>query len=45
MRNRGRRGQNGSNSETNGVVIHTEDLRKYYILGAETVRAVRGVDL
>ncbi|MXX54611.1 MAG: ABC transporter ATP-binding protein [Gemmatimonadetes bacterium] len=45
MRNRGRRGQNGSNSETNGVVIHTEGLRKYYILGAETVRAVRGVDL
>lgn len=45
MRNRGRRGPNGSNPETNGVVIHTEGLRKYYILGAETVRAVRGVDL
>ena len=44
-RNRGRRGRNGSSSETNGVVIHTEGLRKYYILGAETVRAVRGVDL
>ncbi len=27
------------------MVIHTEGLRKYYILGAETVRAVRGVDL
>ena len=45
MRNRVRRGPNGSNPETNGVVIHTEGLRKYYILGAETVRAVRGVDL
>lgn len=29
----------------NGVVIRTENLRKYYILGAETVRAVRGVDM
>ena len=44
-RNRGRTGRNGSSHEANGVVIHTEDLRKYYILGAETVRAVRGVDL
>jgi len=30
---------------TNGVVIKTEGLKKYYELGAETVRAVRGVDL
>ena len=30
---------------TNGVVIKTEGLTKYYELGAETVRAVRGVDL
>ena len=45
MRNKGRSGRNGDNPETNGVVIHTEGLRKYYILGAETVRAVRGVDL
>lgn len=29
----------------NGFVIRTRDLRKYYVLGAETVRAVRGVDL
>jgi len=27
------------------LVIRTEDLRKDYVLGAETVRAVRGVDL
>ncbi|MYA44319.1 MAG: ABC transporter ATP-binding protein [Gemmatimonadetes bacterium] len=26
-------------------MIRTEGLRKYYVLGAETVRAVRGVDL
>ena len=32
----------GANSE---VVIRTRDLKKYYVLGAETVRAVRGVDL
>lgn len=30
---------------TNDVVIRTEGLTKYYELGAETVRAVRGVDL
>ncbi|MDP2959459.1 MAG: ABC transporter ATP-binding protein [Longimicrobiales bacterium] len=30
---------------TNGVVIRTEGLKKFYELGAETVRAVRGVDL
>lgn len=30
---------------TNGVVIKTEGLKKYYELGAETVRAVRGVDI
>ena len=33
------------NGVPNGAVISTEDLRKYYILGAETVRAVRGVDM
>jgi len=27
------------------VIIKTEGLKKYYILGAETVRAVRGVDI
>lgn len=36
---------NGSGTGVNGVVIQTEGLRKYYILGAETVRAVRGVDM
>jgi putative ABC transport system ATP-binding protein len=30
---------------TNDVVIRTEGLTKHYELGAETVRAVRGVDL
>ena len=39
------RDANGSGTGVNGVVIHTEGLRKYYILGAETVRAVRGVDM
>jgi putative ABC transport system ATP-binding protein len=29
----------------NDVIIRTEGLKKYYTLGAETVRAVRGVDL
>ncbi len=29
----------------NDVVISTKALRKHYVLGAETVRAVRGVDL
>lgn len=29
----------------NDVIIRTEGLRKDYVLGAETVRAVRGVDL
>ena len=27
------------------AVIRTEGLKKYYVLGAETIRAVRGVDL
>ena len=27
------------------LIIRTEGLKKYYVLGAETVRAVRGVDL
>ena len=34
-----------TNGVTNGLVIRTEGLTKYYELGAETVRAVRGVDL
>jgi len=36
---------NGSGAGANGMIIRTEGLRKYYVLGAETVRAVRGVDL
>ena len=36
---------NGDAMTANGLVIQTEGLRKYYVLGAETVRAVRGVDL
>ncbi len=36
---------NGSGAGANGLIIRTEGLRKYYVLGAETVRAVRGVDL
>ena len=36
---------NGNGPAANGVVIQTVGLRKYYILGAETVRAVRGVDM
>jgi putative ABC transport system ATP-binding protein len=28
-----------------GIIILTEGLRKDYVLGADTVRAVRGVDL
>jgi putative ABC transport system ATP-binding protein len=35
----------GNGGGSNGVVIRTENLRKYYVLGAETVRAVRGVDM
>ncbi len=42
---RRRRGGNGDERSANGLVIQTEGLRKYYVLGAETVRAVRGVDL
>ncbi len=42
---RRRRGGNGDERAANGLVIQTEGLRKYYVLGAETVRAVRGVDL
>ena len=44
MNGHGRSG-NGSGTGANGVIIRTEGLRKYYVLGAETVRAVRGVDL
>jgi putative ABC transport system ATP-binding protein len=29
----------------NDIIIRTQSLRKYYVLGAETVRAVRGVDI
>lgn len=43
--NRRRRGSNGDIRAANGLVIQTEGLRKYYVLGAETVRAVRGVDM
>jgi len=32
-------------SHDEGVIIRTEGLVKHYVLGAETVRAVRGVDL
>ena len=35
---------NGAGADPS-VVIRTQNLRKYYVLGAETVRAVRGVDL
>ena len=35
----------GNGAAGNGVVIQTEGLCKYYVLGAETVRAVRGVDM
>jgi putative ABC transport system ATP-binding protein len=35
----------GNGGTTNDVIIRTEGLRKDYVLGAETVRAVRGVDL
>jgi putative ABC transport system ATP-binding protein len=34
-----------TNGVRDGVVIRTEGLKKYYELGAETVRAVRGMDL
>lgn len=44
MNGHGRSG-NGSGAGANGMIIRTEGLRKYYVLGAETVRAVRGVDL
>ena len=44
-RNRRRRGSHEDEMAANGYVIRTEGLRKYYVLGAETVRAVRGVDL
>ena len=33
------------NGHVNGVVIRTEKLTKNYILGAETVHALRGIDL
>ncbi len=36
---------NGDGVVANDVVIHTAGLSKYYVLGAETVRAVRRVDM
>jgi len=35
----------GNGGTMNDIIIRTEGLMKYYVLGAETVRAVRGVDL
>lgn len=35
----------GPAAGTNGVVIRTQGLQKHYVLGAETVRAVQGVDM
>ena len=43
-RTNGARADGGAQA-ANGIVIRTRGLRKYYVLGAETVRAVRGVDL
>lgn len=43
-RTNGARADGGAQA-TNGIVIQTRGLSKYYVLGAETVRAVRGVDL
>src|SRR5690606_22281801 len=39
------RSSRGGEGSVKDLVIRTEDLRKDYVLGAETVRAVRGVDL
>jgi putative ABC transport system ATP-binding protein len=39
------RGSGGTATEGGEVVIRTRDLVKHYVLGAETVRALRGVDL
>ncbi|HET7274612.1 MAG TPA: ABC transporter ATP-binding protein [Longimicrobiaceae bacterium] len=36
---------NYANRSAGGAVIATSDLQKHYVLGAETVRALRGVDL
>ena len=44
MRTNGAHADGGAHA-TNGIVIQTRGLKKYYVLGAETVRAVRGVDL
>ena len=35
----------GNGGPENHIVIRTQGLTKHYVLGAETVRAVRGVDL
>jgi len=35
----------GNGESMNDIVIRTQGLKKDYVLGAETVRAVRGVDL
>ena len=37
--------QVGRSSTLSDEIIRTEGLTKHYVLGAETVRAVRGVDL
>ena len=37
--------EKGVSMVANGEVIRTEGLTKHYVLGSETVRAVRGVDL
>jgi putative ABC transport system ATP-binding protein len=35
----------GKGGSVNEIIIRTQNLKKDYVLGAETVRAVRGVDL
>ena len=32
-------------SVENEIVIQTHDLKKHYVMGTETVRALRGVDV
>ncbi|MCK5447969.1 MAG: ATP-binding cassette domain-containing protein, partial [Gemmatimonadetes bacterium] len=32
-------------SVDNDIVIQTHDLKKHYVMGSETVRALRGVDV
>src|SRR5690606_10658026 len=40
----GRGAAQGNGGSTDEVIV-TRDLQKHYVLGAETVRALRGVDL